>query len=309
MIFDKELEVQIDLKTPQEIYGDIDLVVRQKLEDDFTNKCYYGVLILEIKEIIERSKCQITDAANTGYGFISVRFIASVYQANSQEMIMGKVLMVEDNRIQCLEVDNRAAMMLRRAPGIRGIKKDQIIPIRVERAAYTISRSQIPINGTLYIVPKKPAEIYNISPLKKEERVELEPLLNEIKVLESQLGKIDKKTVSFFNSLLYPFVKVDTVSGATKKDMKKLDASGLVVRHERINKLTPQIYILKKAPPKVEVFEQSAVGVYQIFLIDYMIHLRSVILLCQTYKKDDIRKKHSNLWEIYKAYKKLVPPP
>ena len=306
MIILRELETQIDLIDANDIYGDIDLIVRQRLEDNLVGRCKYGGYIISIKDIIERDGCSITDTSNTGHGYVSVRFTVEILTVSRDELVIGETLLVEDNRIQCLSPEGNVAMLLRRLPGIRSIKKGQLIPIRAWVAEATIGQSQISINGMFYLVPKKAATIYNISELNQTEKQELAPLLEKITDLEALAKKADKKTYKFFNDLLYPF-QTRQKSEGVGKDMKKLNASGLVMRSEKQDKGEPTIHVLKKAPKGYTIVDdQSPVVVYQMFLSDYINHLQTVVLLCNTYKTEDVRKKHKNIWEIYKEYKQLV---
>lgn len=297
MILDKEFETQIDLKSPTELYGDLDLIVKQKLEDEFVGRCYYGSLILKIKDILERPPCQITDTANTGYGYISVRFIAEVYMVYINDLVIGQVLKIEDNRLEC--IDERSAMLLRRVPAIKGIKTGQYIPICVKRAAYTVSRPKLSINGAFYLISKA-SDVYKIGELTKDDKLTLEPFLEKINEAKKLLDKAEIKSVKFFTTLLYPFEKEQKV--AKTKNMLKMDISGIITR-STINRYEPLVCTESDSE---NIIEQPAVVVYQILFSEYIQYLNALVLLCQTYNTDAIRKENSNLWDIYLAYKKVV---
>lgn len=297
MILDKEFETQIDLKSPTELYGDLDLIVRQKLEDEFVGRCYYGSLILKIKDILERPPCQITDTANTGYGYLSVRFIAEVYMVYVNDLVIGQVLKIEDNRLEC--IDERSAMLLRRVPAIKGIRTGQYIPICAKRVAYTVSRPKLSINGTYYLIPKT-TDVYKIGSLTKEDKLLLEPLLDKITEAKKSLDKADMKTIKFFTSLLYPFEKEPRVSKT--KNMLKMDIEGIITR-STINRYEPLVCTESDSD---NIIEQPAVVVYQILFSEYIQYLNALVLLSQTYGTDAIRKENSNLWDIYLAYKKVT---
>ena len=302
----KRLTTQIDIRDPRDNYsGALDDVIKNKIRSQFVGICAFQCFIIDIVKIVRRSEPIIDLTAGTGQTYIHVQFDAEVLEYGVGEGFISKVSVIEKDRyILTNNDDNNTASVLARSSNIKVVKQNQYIPIRCIQSSYNLGKNSISVNGTFYFIPQNPQYVFEIDELSHSDKKEISPLLEEIHELETIIKKKDPKTVKFFNEMLYPFKKNKTSSFNTV-DIKKLNATGFICRHERIDKLTPFVEVLKnvKSVDPNLVKKHPAKLVYMSILNDYKLHMIMVINLCQTFKSSELRKSHENIWLIYKQYK------
>lgn len=298
-------DAQVDIYEMSELYGgSIDMVIMKHLNDDFVGQCHDSCLYLKINKVIRSGDVIVTYAAGTTKSYVNVQFEAEVMQYAPREGLVCKVLHIDSasNYMQAEKTD-QIAVNMHRAKKMKTIQNGQLVPIRVIKSGYQIAKRAISISGTLYLIPQSETYIFHIGALTEDDIADLQPYLDEISALEKDIKKLDKKMVKYFNDLVYPFTKTKIVEG-NQVSMLKLKASGYIVRHERTDKLTPFIHVLKKKPKNGVVQIQPAKLVYQAFLNDYKLHILFIIDMVNSFEDPSVRKSHKNLWEIYKSYKK-----
>lgn len=298
----KIINTQVDIIDMTLAYGgDIDLVVKQILEDIYVGKCHFGCLILSIIRIVNRGACRINSMASTGQAYCNVQFEADVLEYCKDEGFLAKIIEIDANGyIYAKTPNNDTTTIIQRKKTIKTVKVDDIIPIRVVSVSYTTKRPSISVNGTFYKVDPKESYIFKIEPLTQNEKDQLKDVLDEILGLEHSLDKCNKKTVKFFTELLYPFKKSGNIQGKAN-DMRELNASGYVTRSEYTNKAEPTIHVVKKTS---DAQKQSALVVYQLFLNDYKLHILLLLELCIQFPDAKTRQSNNRVWEIYKSHKK-----
>lgn len=304
----KQLTTQIDIKDMGEAFsGDIQGVIMKHLEDRYVGQCHQSCLVIKILEIVRRSFAKISQMSLQGQIYINVDFRVEAIEYGKGEGLTVQVKEIDDTYNYILsERESNTAVSMRRSKALRVVKVGQWLPIRVVSRKYQMRKTMITVTAVLYLLPQDPSYIFEIDPLTKEEKEELQIDLDDIKELEAQIKKIGKPLLKFFNDMLYPFeTKKLTDRKGNPSDMKKLSASGLLVRHERTDKMTPTIQVLKKTKEYNEqASKQPAKLVYKAFLNDYKLHLMMMIELCTEFKEKKLRDSHKNVWSIYKSYKK-----
>ena len=303
----KIFPTQVDLIDMGELLnGDPDGTLLRHLQVRLKNKCDRKCLVLDVLRIEKQSDIRINAMSGTGQGYANVSYVADVIEYVPGEGVVAEIRDIDDktNYIH-LEREEHMAANMRRIGGIKVAKVDQMIPIRILRASYEKGKSMISVSAQLYLLPQDDSYIFEIEPLTKEEKEELEPKLKEISELEKTLKKSDKKALKFFTDLLYPFSNKKKIEG-TAIDMRKLSASGFVTRNSRTEKSEPTIHVIKKNKKSMELVskKEPSILVYQSFLNDYALHMHILIDLLEKFKDPSTRKSHSNIWKIYKAYKK-----
>lgn len=297
----RTLQTQIDLNDMNQLYcGDIQEIVKSYLKQHYVGKCRYSCLIQNILEI-QTSECRIDYASPIGAGYVNVSFTAEVLELTTDECVVSKIVEIHpQNIILTKNEDLHIVSMLKSDNILKSVKVNQHIPIRVIKHEFTLGKENITVNSALYTLPKD-SYIFQIDPLTNNEKEDLAPLIDDIKNSLKDMKKIDSKLIKFFNEMLYPFTK--KVSVKNEENMLDLKASGLVCRHQTIDKLTPSIMVLKKTDK--EIIVQTAILVYKSFLNDYHNHIRTIITLCNHFNNPEIRKENEPVWQIYKKYKTL----
>ena len=300
MKISKTIATQVDIKDMEQLYsGDIDLVVRNMLEDRYKGKCYNSCLITDILDI-ERGHAKINTPAGTGQGYVDVQCKVEAIEYMKGECVLCKVEEITKyGYIICKSVDGKGTAILQRTKDIKSVKTGQVIPVRVIESRYGISRESISINGTFYKLPKN-SNIFKIGPLSKSDKTELDVFIKDMTHIEAQLKKQKNQLVKFFNDLLYPF-KGSPQKG--KADMKKMLAAGFVSKSEKLDKSLPNVEVLKKIPKDVVVIEEDPLVVYKALFNEYVLHMHALISLCEYFSDTKLKNSHKNVWDSYKAWK------
>jgi hypothetical protein len=278
--------------------GDIHEIVSAKLKQKYTNRCIFGCMVLDIKDI-KISECRIDPASNIGSGYVSVAFTTEALELSHNECVVAKIKEIyPQNVILAKNEESHIVTLLKRDTILKIAQVGNSIPVRVLKYEFTPGKDMITVNSTLYTIPKD-SFVFQIDPLSDSEKEDLEPFVENIKELQKRLKKVDSKVVKFFNDMLYPFTKKPTIKG--EEDMLKLSSSGIVCRHHAIDKLTPHIQVMKKTDRNIVT--QSAILVYKSFLNDYKSHIQTILTLCDVFNTPESRKENDLIWQIYKKYK------
>ena len=303
----RQITTQVDIKSMVEMYSpDIESVILKHLQDRFVGICFQSCLIQNIKKIVWRSDIKINQMAATGQGYIDVAFEVDAIEYLQNEGIVAKVDEINAQySYMVLNKDNHTAINMRKIPELKMVNVGDKLPLRILIKRYQIAKQMISIIATLYTLPQEPSYIFEIEPLTDEEKAELGYELDEIKKMEKQISKVDTKLLTFFNNLLYPFKNNKFAAPGSVEDMRKMKASGFVVRHERTDKLEPDIIVLSKTKKnQFEARKDSAKLVYMRFFNDYKLHMMIMLELCSAFEEKAHRDEHSHIWDIYKSYKK-----
>lgn len=303
----RQITTRVDIKSMVEMYTpDIESVILKHLQDRFVDSCFQSCLIQSIKRIVRRSDLKINQMAATGQGYIDVEFEVNAIEYLQNEGIVAKVDEIsEQYSYMVLNKDNNTAINMRKTADLKLINVGNEIPLRVLIKKYEIAKKMISVIAALYTLPQEESYVFEIEPLTDEEKSELGYELEEIKKLEKQISKVDSKLLKFFNDLLYPFKNKKFTSPGSVEDMRKMKASGLVVRHERTDKLEPDIIVLAKTKKNaIGARKDSAKLVYMRFFNDYKLHMMIMLELCSSFEDKAHRDDHSHIWDIYKSYKK-----
>lgn len=296
----RNIKTQIDIKDQNQLFsGDIKEIVVSLLKQQYVGKCRFGCFVLNILDDIEISLCRIDPASGTGQGYVNVSFTAEVIELSVGECVITKIEEIfPQNYILTKNDDKTLVTMLRRDTLMKIAQVGHYIPVRVLKHEFTPGKSIITVNSTLYTLPKD-SYTFQIDPLSKSDKEDLEPFIAEIKDLLKKLKKIDSKLIKFFNDMLYPFTKRPALKG--EENMMDLSSSGIVCRHHALDKLTPSILVMKKTDD--EIIAQPAIVVYKSFLNDYRNHILTIIYLCDHFNEPELRKQNDPIWQIYKKYK------
>lgn len=303
----RQITTRVDIKSMVEMYTpDIESVILKHLQDRFVDSCFQSCLIQSIKRIVRRSDLKINQMAATGQGYIDVEFEVNAIEYLQNEGIVAKVDEIsEQYSYMVLNKDNNTAINMRKTADLKLINVGNEIPLRVLIKKYEIAKKMISVIAALYTLPQEESYVFEIEPLTDEEKSELGYELEEIKKLEKQISKVDSKLLKFFNDLFYPFKNKKFTSPGSVEDMRKMKASGLVVRHERTDKLEPDIIVLAKTKKNaIGARKDFAKLVYMRFFNDYKLHMMIMLELCSSFEDKAHRDDHSHIWDIYKSYKK-----
>lgn len=210
MLITKVLETSVDLFDSADIFAvDVKKLLIDKLTARYANKCYMSMLITGIVEIIRHSDRRMVDNRLDGGSTIDVQFKAQGIILVRGEILHGcKVVDISSSKIL---VDHKyASGMLIPDPKkqvIKIIKKDQLIPVRVNDVRYNVGQSQISVRGMPYSPTVPTNTFYSITKGLSPDQLENIKLL--IKEYHTELAKHESlsksKPYEFFREVIYPY--------------------------------------------------------------------------------------------------------
>lgn len=322
----------INLSAVEQYSGTIDDVILQKLKDRLENTCDKNTFILKVSEIVRRSKCAQTQSRLDGSADVSVWYKIEALVYNSGDtLVQCEIQNIErSNNILCKY--DHAVIKVKGSRIMQRLKKGQNMPIKITKVQYMKGRPKMTIFGTPYT--------YSFECILYVATLDYGAIPKEnIELLDKQIEKIqeelkhhkDKKLIKFFDDIFYPFKSkvpkdppgfklTNTLDFIKTLKTKKQKTKMVLMRHPRILKSTPDIYVVE---PKVllqkDGFNNHLMDVkrYKIkqlseslgmilfrFLEDYLNHLVFLRQMTEVYNTEKSRKDHSNLWNIYKQLKR-----
>ena len=187
--------------------------VKDRLDQTFTNRCFYGALILEVLRVEKTSMCRIITSNHQAGGVINVCFAARTLNYRSGDIIPD--VHIEITNTQVAGTSKYATITLEKSPNNKILVNGQTIPVVVgNKILYNTNSSTINILGSI-LTPTTTAPIYHMSGTLDSK------IYNTVNTLIESIKEQDKKLRTeqskIFLDLLNPKVKT-TKGGAAKLD-------------------------------------------------------------------------------------------
>jgi len=331
MIINKIIETSLTINNPIDVYSDSSKNIMNILIHKFKNKCYKGVLILDIIKIVKSSECIINQHGGECSGVMNIRFEVQAVVYNTNEVITGCLILKKDQGI-IITSSQYASIMMTNHKSLDSIAIGNIIPVCVAKASYSINSNKISVNAFPYFPSKfywnKIIPIYQPADMRlsADDKRSLETILARVQYEESEQKQWEaknKEKLEFFRKLLFPiatpeFAKIgpgevrtnlltfmqspmqapmQTPMQADKPVTETADI--LLIKDIRIPLNSPDILIIKK-----DDLDKMPTYVDCQYAVDSKLDLRSVIqlLLCEYC---DNLKLIRELMEIYDTDKKM----
>jgi hypothetical protein len=333
MIINKIIETSLTINNPIDVYSDSSKNIMNILIHKFKNKCYKGVLILDIIKIVQSSECIINQHGGECSGVMNIRFEVQAVVYNTSEVITGCLILKKDQGI-IIASSQYASIMMTNHKSLDSIAIGNIIPVCVAKASYSINSNKISVNAFPYFPSKfywnKTIPIYQPidARLSADDKRSLEVIMARVQYEETEQkqweGK-NKDKLEFFRKLLFPiaspdFAKISPEEVRTNllalissdkpltetndvlliKDIRiPLNSSDiLVVKKEDLSKMPTYLDCQYLVETKLDLR-----SVIQILLIEYCDNLKLIRELMETYDTDEKMADHVNLWKVLKLGK------
>jgi hypothetical protein len=307
MLTNKVFEVQINLTNINDIYSaDIESVLLSKLKENYQNRCYKGCFIVNIIQILDRSHIYIDKRNLQCSTTISIKFEADVMIYEYLDIICNNTIEnITKARIECKSGKNAIYINVN-GQDFSSLQVGQIIPIVVGKATYQPLQSTISINAFPFVPILIDDVIYKIDKLSEEDKQILNSsIIEKITVEQKKLRMLSKDRLKFFTDLLYPFEnKINPDNSVKLEDILKLESSGYISMLNILDNSEHMLAVYKDAQDDNLVISTDPLTVYKVLLNNYFKYLRTIIELCETYKDDKIYNSHTNVFDLYKKYKK-----
>lgn len=335
MILEKVINTKVDITDPILIYSsDINSVIIDKLKQRFEGKCYASCLILEVLEIIKKSNITFSREKQDSSASCSVMFRVKGIILKQNEIIHNCIVQKIHKEGHIICKNNHMAVYIKYSKPLQTIKEGQIIPAITGLVRYNLFRPAISVNALPFIPVFKKDVIYELLVDESDEITALIKKSDEEKKLNE---KIDKKVLSFFTELLYPykttkyldnhlksnkksslveFKKISSMKKGTTIHISQADyipySDSCVILYKEVGlkNILGNREIQKLDNTKTQdgglFLVENYVPIFGKIIYDYIEKLITIRELCTTYNTMEKIKKNNNLWTIYSSNKKSI---
>jgi hypothetical protein len=251
---------------------------------------------------------------------LSVLFEVDCIIYIKDEIINGcKIIKKETNGIMHA-TSKYAGIQLNIQPTVSIFKEGEIIPVIVKRVRYNISQNSISVLAIPFIPINYNVNYYKINnELTNTERHNLQILLDEITVYEDSFKKLTpniKKIYKFFVDLLkqknIELKQKTKLNKINFNEMLKLKDNIICKKYNTYDDNTIE-YADSKEYNDIEdnseskednIFEETAYNVFNIILIEHLLHLQTLQEFLNNYKTFADVQNSKNIWKFYSMLKK-----
>lgn len=320
MIFEKIFEVTIIVTNPINFCINKKYNILTELDLLYLNKCYMGVFIIKILDILQMSTCKIISSNSSGNGIIDVKFSAEVYVLNKWDILVG----IEIEKNQSLIIGNYkrndiSAIVTFKPTYIQAndLQTKQLVPVRIVQAIHSPKHEHIVAAGVLLTCDRNAITYKVRGEIAKSSINEIQYIFNAIKKeLEMRmiLMKEKEKDILFFESLLYSYKKYPN-------KFNKIEINNELNYHGFIDKEYVNIFSLldkdltgswsrplklSKSAPCIEFLEEKTenhiLSSPELMILDiskniltYLIAIRE---FTEIYNTPELITKHENIWNL-----------
>lgn len=312
MIFNKTFETQINLTDINDIFSiNADDLILNKLKTKYENKCYNSSFILNVNRIINRSELIFNKRSLNAYINVNVIFEAQVLHYEYLDIICDNNVIDTTNKKIICKSEHKSIIINNKSGKLNNVNVNQHIPIIVGKCSYSLFKNVISINSYPFvpILENKTNIYYKIEKLNKEEieilNTTIIPLIENETNLINKMKKDKDNKILFFTKLLYPFKKElykNKISNGISEDLLSLKSEGVISLLNESNLIDHNIHVFTKYDD-INVKDESALIVYQIYLNKYYKYLKAIRELSESYSDNDKFKEHKNIFDIYEENK------
>jgi len=328
MQFEKLLEDIVTL-TPKDLFKNQETVIMENLRSKYENKCWADSYIVNVNKILLLGPTEISKNRTDGSADVNVQFTVMC-----KKFIVGSILanciitgLVEGN-LYCRHGENIKVTCKSRSLYMSP-KKEQKIPVVIEKVSYGTSRSIITIIGSPY-KPNKNIEIHAY-----EEETFSDVLRQQLIDILADTPKLTETShTKFIDNILYPydsdpktvvkkmltddFIVLNFVNMAKEIISKKINGvgGGYLIKHPSLHIMDAEVYKLesKKVPRDAKILKkiqnsESFVGKSKFsdvicnILIARNNYMSMLIDMGKTFTDETTIKSHQNIWESYSKNK------
>lgn len=319
MLFEKIFEVTIIVN------NSINFCINKKantlieLESLYLHKCYMGVYIVKILDILQTSACKVISSNSSANCSIDVRFNAEVYMLNSWDILIGVCIEKDQSLIIGRYKKNNIEIAITFIPTqSNDLHTKQLVPVRIVKAAHQPKSDSIIAAGILLTCDTK-IIVYKVRGFISENvKRDIKHIFNIIKkelALRMVLIREKKRSVLFFESLLYSYknhftdfnrIIIDEnldYQGFIDEEYVNLfslldkDLTGLWCRPLNLSKSAPCIKNLNSSNDPMIYSPDLMILDIAKNVLNYLVAIRE---FTEVYNTDELINTHSNIWNTMK---------
>ena len=286
--------------------------VMTELNREYVSKCFNGVYILNIKKILDISKCNIIKT--TFEANIHVMFIAEVAYVNRWDILIGAEVIDKKDLIRSAFKDKNKRLHITFKPtniNSNSIMLGQMVPVRVVETSHAPMKNIVSIAGVVLTCDRE-APIYKVKG--EVNLTALNTLLGFIKeelIKRNELMLTKKNNIKFFESLLYSYANMGSKENVTNIegiDYLNFGNNGISIFDIKgdISGFWYRPLNICRSSPFIEKIEDS--DVYHMvsatkMMLDFAGQIYQFIMavnkLTEIYN-DELIISHENVWDIMK---------
>jgi hypothetical protein len=293
-----------------------------ELKKQFTGYCSHGLLITNIIEIIQSSRIRTNSKTLEGgmHLDITAKVEGIIYEID--EIIPdAKIAKITDTL--AIATTKYASININIGK-VSILKVGDITPVVVRLSQYNKFTDKVAVVANLF-VPSKPTYQLFICYGDYIEDLEIKYLLNKIEEINKNINNLssdEKKSLEYFNKLIYPFntvKKLDKLSITNNNDKLELKLTKLKLNDIKNNLLlynTDKPYLddfinsvdnkfnydkdIWKVDNQVLVtIKNNTSEIYKMLLISYYKKLYTLLELVKTYPNKEDLEKSKHIWKFY----------
>ncbi len=297
----KHLETRIDISDVNDMFcNNYNDMILNLLKKKFKNKCYKSVYILDIIEIIRRSKLHCKSKNLNGESYVDVQFSAECLIYEKGEIIHNcKIIQITERDI-ILAKTTFCAVHIKNITKLDIFKESEEMPVIVKAVRYNLFDTEIAISGIPLVPIPRDLTKFRIT---NNELIEDVKETKYIMDLEKKISNFNNKAVKFFRDLIYPHKKYEDYKKIAErvkiKDFINLQINDIVFMGDKY--LDEDIfYKYLNDDADIDITKQE---LYEKVLIEYKKDLHNMLGLLENYDINKI-KKSATLWKVYNSLKK-----
>jgi hypothetical protein len=297
-----------------------------ELNNHYKNKCFMGSFILDILDILQISSCRIVNTNSSADGIIDVKFLAKIYTLNAWDILVGVKIEKNQTLIGGKYQKNELVINVSFPPThLQGtvLHVGQLIPTRVCIPIHNPKENSISAAAVLLTCDLKNT-IYKVRG--KIDKSHMEEILSIIDNIDQELDKrslllqTKKKSIIFFESLLYPYKSYPDATTITINKNKEWfgpstnleKSSNYINLHSMLNMdltgyWTRPLTLCRSCPFAMTYSDKPTeeyVTTYpHLLMIDFLKNTLNYLVAIREMSElytDDLIKSHENIWNLMK---------
>jgi hypothetical protein len=239
----QSFDTSLDLSDVSKIYRPLESSLLEEIKSRYEKKCYKSCYIIEVKEIIHRSSCEISTDHQQCIGKLNVIFTALVEVYTPGNIIPVCELQLKRNNGEFIAESADAKIHLvplQNDKILPAFKAGDKFPIQVKSITYGCFQEKATVIGSLPDIRPEPLVIYKINPALYKRILEDDQLdvikkfnttLEDINKWINSLSPAEKNKLDEYISATYPYKenknptiqKISQFNFTDIEDLKKLN--------------------------------------------------------------------------------------
>lgn len=303
----RQLEAELLIVNPIDIYADVENNLMSILTTEYETRCYSGCFVLKIIRLLKYSDCIIVSEGERTHGKMLVKFEAECIVFYVGEIVNGCEVSGRDKTGVIIAAGPYCSVFLNSHPVLASVTAGQIIPVKVGAVEYRHGYKTASINA-LPFMPSSEHPSWLVTGAWDAGSYSVKSALENLAATRRELDALKKsnpKGYQFFTSLLYWWREPQSAPhGVTPVDIDTLVAkgekSGVVVSADtRIQPDSPQLWVFSKERPTAKITTLTPEATILTIIQHKTNQLQCICDMLKTYNTEALMTSHKNIWAMF----------